>query len=132
MDLLELKNHLEEEWEIYDVYDLIDLWDQMIHEEENNIDNTNRIGKFRVNSSLIINGEFDLLSEFFSNFAIFDAHYNPTDDVYQYIAKSPLFRKIRKGEDIPNYEIMITTVECDCWEVEARETIFSRKIPNYP
>ena len=109
MDLLELKKYLEEEWEICDVYDLIDLWDQMIHEEEKNIDN--RVGKFEVNSSFIINGEFDLLSEFFSNFLIFDAHYNPIDDVYQYIAKSPLFRKVRKGEDLPKYKLFITTDE---------------------
>ena len=70
-----------------------------------------RVGKFKMNRRLFYSSSFEEMQMFMSNFIIVRAEFFFVEDVFEYIAISPLFEKIKESEIIPEYEIKIDSLK---------------------
>lgn len=107
--LLDFKQYLEDEWEVFNKEELCELWDTLeyVEEEQNSI--YNRRGKFLIDYDFIKHmcNNQDYYSWFWSNFIILMAGSRFDKHAIEYVACSKKFDPIEEGEEIPDYNIIV-------------------------
>lgn len=115
--LLELKDYLEDEWDVVNKFELLHLWDSMEYAEEEleneNRDIFNRRGKFYVSHDYIkqMTKNADLYSDFWYYFIVLRAESRFEKDAIEYTACSTLFDTVKNGEQVPYYDLYVVYVD---------------------
>lgn len=72
-----------------------------------------RIGKFRLNISLVREGDASKLLALFGNFIILETWASAVTNTIEYTAYSPMFGAIKQGDVIPSYQLAVYTEYTD-------------------
>lgn len=71
------------------------------------MDISNRIGRFKISSEIIRKGKYEDVLKLFSNFIVLRCEHNYTQDTFDYVAYSPLFKEVPEGSIGPEYLITV-------------------------